>query len=122
MEKLKALQKFLHSDQQLSALSGSAALLRAQEELGSVVLQLQGGVDSGRGQEAWETGIERLDRLAESLAVPGSLPHYAGGQEGRAAAPHVHGPQFAVHVLTVPLWPGSKPLTQVACCTQSAPG
>ena len=84
VEDLKALQQSLQSDQQLSALSGSAALLRAQEELGSVIQQLQ-DVDSGRGKEAWETGIERLDRLADSLAMPGSLPHHTGGQEGGAA-------------------------------------
>ena len=122
MEKVKALQNFLQSDQQLSALSGSAALLRAREELGSAIRQLQGDVDSGCRQEAWETGIERLDRLAEYLAVPASLPHHTGGQEGQAAVLHVHGSQFAVHMLAVPLWLGIEPLTQVACCTQSAPG
>eukprot|EP00891_Asterochloris_glomerata_P003611 jgi/Astpho2/3611/fgenesh1_pg.00058_%23_15_t len=44
VENLKALQQFLQSDQQLSALGGSAALLRAQEELGSVIQQFQGGL------------------------------------------------------------------------------
>ena len=92
VENLKALQQFLQSDQQLSGLTGSAALLRAQEELGSVIQQLQGDADSRHRQEAWEAGMERLDRLAESLAMPGSFPHHTGGQEGGAALPHLHLP------------------------------
>ncbi len=92
VENLKALQQFLQSDQQLPALGGSAALLRAQEELGFVIQQFQGDLDSGRGQEAWGTGIERLDRLAESLAMPGSLPNHTGGQEGRGVLLHLLGP------------------------------
>ena len=82
VENLKALQQFLQSDQQLSALGGSAALLRAQEELGSVIQQFQGDLDSEQGKEAWETGIQGLGRLAESLAMPGSLPNHTGGHQG----------------------------------------
>ena len=92
VEDLKALQQSLQSDQQLSAPSGSAALLRAQEELGSVIQQFQGDVDARPGQEAWEPGMERLGRLAESLATSGSLPNHTGGQEGGAPLLHALGP------------------------------
>ena len=123
VENLKALQQLLQSDQQLSALSGSVALLRAQEELGSIIQQFQGDVDSGCGQESREPGIERLDRLAESLAMPGSLPHHTGGQEGGATLLHLQGPhlKFARLALPVSLWLGSELLAQVAGCIHSVP-